>query len=65
MELFTGTNRGLGYRQNGFQISVAIPLLFSGNTSKGKQLSWSNKAGRSDAQRPRDTNGKFLYAKTG
>jgi cobalt-zinc-cadmium resistance protein CzcA len=53
MELFTGTNRGLGYRQNGFQIGVAIPLLFSGNTSKRKtakleQQSWE--AMRSDRE---------------
>lgn len=45
VELFTGTNRGLGYRQNGFQIGVAIPLFFSGNISKRKtakleQQSW-------------------------
>jgi cobalt-zinc-cadmium resistance protein CzcA len=45
VELFTGTNKGLGYRQNGFQIGVAIPLLFSGNISKKKtakleQQSW-------------------------
>lgn len=45
VELFTGTNKGLGYRQNGFQIGVAIPLFFSGNISKKKtakleQQSW-------------------------
>ncbi len=45
IELFTGTNKGLGYRQNGFQIGVAIPLFFSGNISKKKtakleQQSW-------------------------
>lgn len=45
VELFTGTNRGLGYRQNGFQIGIAIPLFFSGNISKRKtakleQQSW-------------------------
>lgn len=45
VELFTGTNRGLGYRQNGFQIGIAIPLFFSGNVSKRKtakleQQSW-------------------------
>lgn len=45
VELFSGTNKGLGYRQNGFQIGVAIPLLFSGNISKKKtakleQQSW-------------------------
>ncbi len=45
VELFTGTNRGLGYRQNGFQIGIAIPLFFSGNVSKKKtakleQQSW-------------------------
>lgn len=45
IELFTGTNNGLGYRQNGFQIGVAIPLFFSGNISKRKtakleQQSW-------------------------
>ncbi|MDR2947745.1 MAG: TolC family protein [Prevotella sp.] len=45
VELFTGTNKGLGYRQNGFQIGVAIPLFFSGNISKRKtakleQQSW-------------------------
>jgi cobalt-zinc-cadmium resistance protein CzcA len=43
--LFSGTNKGLGYRQNGFQIGVAIPLFFSGNVSKRKtakleQQSW-------------------------
>lgn len=36
VELFTGTNKELGYRQNGFQIGVAIPLFFSGNISKRK-----------------------------
>lgn len=45
VELFTGTNRGLGYRQNGFQIGIAIPLFFNGNVSKRKtvkleQQSW-------------------------
>ncbi|MDU1892514.1 MAG: TolC family protein [Dysgonomonas sp.] len=45
VELFTGTNKGLGYRQNGFQIGIAIPLFFSGNVSKRKtakleQQSW-------------------------
>lgn len=45
IELFTGTNKGLGYRQNGFQIGIAIPLFFSGNISKRKtakleQQSW-------------------------
>lgn len=45
VELFTGTNKGLGYRQNGFQIGIAIPLFFSGNISKRKtakleQQSW-------------------------
>ncbi|GAB6122139.1 TolC family protein [Dysgonomonas termitidis] len=45
VELFTGTNKGLGYRQNGFQIGVAIPLFFSGNISRKKtakleQQSW-------------------------
>lgn len=45
IELFTGTNKGLGYRQNGFQIGVSLPLFFSGNISKRKaakleQQSW-------------------------
>lgn len=45
VELFTGTNKGLGYRQNGFQIGITIPLFFSGNISKRKtakleQQSW-------------------------
>ena len=45
VELFTGTNKGLGYHQNGFQIGIAIPLFFSGNISKRKtakleQQSW-------------------------
>lgn len=45
LELFTGTNKGLGYRQNGFQIGIAIPLFFIGNISKRKtakleQQSW-------------------------
>lgn len=45
IELFTGTNKGLGYRQNGFKIGVAIPLLFTGNVAKVKaarleQQSW-------------------------
>lgn len=45
VELFTGTNKGLGYRQNGFQIGIAIPLFFSGNIAKRKtakleQQSW-------------------------
>lgn len=45
VELFTGTNKDLGYRQNGFQVGIAIPLLFSGNVSKRKtakleQQSW-------------------------
>lgn len=47
IELFTGTNKGLGYRQNGFQIGVAIPLFFNGNISKRKtakleQQSWED-----------------------
>lgn len=47
IELFTGTNKDLGYRQNGFQIGVAIPLFFSGNVSKRKtarleQQSWES-----------------------
>ena len=45
VELFSGTNKGLGYRQSGFQIGIAIPLFFSGNVSKRKtakleQRSW-------------------------
>lgn len=36
IELFTGTNKGLGYRQNGFQIGVSIPLFFNGNIAKKK-----------------------------
>ncbi len=45
IELFTGTNSGLGYRQNGFQIGIAVPLFFSGNVAKRKtakleQQSW-------------------------
>ena len=45
IELFTGTNKNLGYRQNGFQIGIAIPLFFNGNLSKRKtakleQQSW-------------------------
>lgn len=45
LELFTGSNKGLGYRQNGLQVGIAIPLLFSGNASKNKtakleQQSW-------------------------
>ncbi|WP_165045579.1 TolC family protein [Dysgonomonas sp. ZJ709] len=45
IELFTGTTRGLGYYQNGFQIGVSIPLFFSGNIAKKKTakldlLSW-------------------------
>lgn len=45
VELFTGTNKGLGYRQNGFQIGIAIPLFFNSNISKRKtarleQKSW-------------------------
>ena len=45
IQLFTGTNNGLGYRQNGFQIGIAIPLFFSGNVAKRKtakleQQSW-------------------------
>ncbi len=47
IELFTGTNRGLGYYQNGFQIGVSIPLFFSGNIAKKKTakldlLSWED-----------------------
>lgn len=47
IELFTGTNKGLGYRQNGFQIGVSIPLFFNGNISKRKvakleKLSWED-----------------------
>lgn len=47
IELFTGTNKGLGYRQNGFQIGIAVPLFFGGNVSKRKtakleQQSWEN-----------------------
>ncbi|MBK5722160.1 TolC family protein [Dysgonomonas sp. Marseille-P4677] len=47
IELFTGTNKDLGYRQNGFQIGVAIPLFFNGNVSKRKtarleQQSWES-----------------------
>lgn len=53
VQLFTGTNKGLGYRQNGFQIGIAIPLLFNGNISKKKtaeldQQSW--KAMRSNKE---------------
>ncbi len=45
VELFTGTSKHLGYRQNGFQIGIAVPLFFSGNISKRKtakleQESW-------------------------
>lgn len=36
IELFTGTNKGLGFHQNGFQIGVAIPLFFNGNIAKRK-----------------------------
>ena len=34
IEFFTGTNHGLGFRQNGFQIGVAIPLFFNGNVAR-------------------------------
>jgi len=45
VELFTGTSRHLGFRQNGFQVGIAIPLFFNGNISKRKtakleQQSW-------------------------
>lgn len=45
IQLFTGTNKGLGFHQNGFQIGVAIPILFTGNTSKKRvakleKMSW-------------------------
>ncbi|MPN07373.1 hypothetical protein SDC9_154641 [bioreactor metagenome] len=44
IELFTGTNKGLGYRQNGFQIGIAIPLLFSGNVAKNKTTELERKS---------------------
>lgn len=47
VEFFTGTNKGLGHRLNGFQVGVSIPLFFSGNISKRKvakfeQQSWES-----------------------
>lgn len=47
IELFTGTNKGLGYRQNGFEVGVSIPLFFNGNIAEQKaakleQQSWKD-----------------------
>jgi cobalt-zinc-cadmium resistance protein CzcA len=45
IELFSGTSKGLGYFQNGFQVGISIPLFFNQNiakrrTLKIKQQSW-------------------------
>ena len=36
IELYTGTNKGLGYMQNGVQVGIGIPLFFNGNVAKNK-----------------------------
>lgn len=38
IELFSGTNKQLGYYKNGFQIGIAIPLVFNKNIAKNKSL---------------------------
>lgn len=58
IELFTGTNRGLGYSQNGFQIGISIPLLFTGNIAKKKAAkldlqSWENERSNKETKMER------------
>ena len=36
LEYFRGTNKGLSQSLNGFQVGIAIPILYSGNISKTK-----------------------------
>lgn len=55
IELFTGTNKGLGFHQNGIRIGIAIPLFFNGNiakkrTAKLEKLSWETMRANSEIQ---------------
>lgn len=36
LEYFRGSNKGLSQSLNGFQVGIALPILFSGNVSKTK-----------------------------
>ncbi|MFC3336377.1 CusA/CzcA family heavy metal efflux RND transporter [Flavobacterium palustre] len=36
LEFFRGSNKGLSRSLNGFQVGIALPILFSGNVSKAK-----------------------------
>ena len=36
LEYFRGSNKGLSQSLNGFQVGIAVPILFSGNVSKAK-----------------------------
>jgi cobalt-zinc-cadmium resistance protein CzcA len=36
LEYFRGSNKGLSQSLNGFQLGIALPILFSGNISKSK-----------------------------
>ena len=36
LEFFRGFNKGLSQSLNGFQVGIALPILFSGNVSKAK-----------------------------
>ncbi len=63
LEYFRGTNKGLSQSLNGFQVGIAVPILFSGNISKVKVAQLELESWEAQQQHEKEKINSFLESK--